>query len=187
MSTLPCPHCGAEGAADAAFCASCGKAMPASVGTRPRIVHSTDYATSRAGQIIQAEELARHARKASGALIVVGILQAVFGTFLVVMAGVIAARQDAEQDFSVGATAIVVYGIAVLFLGLGLWARRNPLPAAITGLVVFVTVHALDAVADPTALIRGIVVKVIIVLILIRAVSAGTRYQALMRSLSTTP
>ena len=78
---------------------------------------------------------------------------------------------------------ITLFGIAALFYGLYFWARRNPLPAAIVGLTLFVTLHLIDAIADPTQLARGIIMKVIIVAMLVQAIQAGVKYKRLLPQL----
>jgi hypothetical protein len=169
---VACPHCGGANQREAAFCAACGKALPVRSG--PRVVGKGALASTSAGQKVQSEELQKTLKKASGALLTVAILQAVFGTIIVLIA---------RQNTTIPVTAyVMIYGIAAAFCGLYFWARVAPLPAAIVGLVLFVTVHLLDALADPTALFRGIIVKVFIIAILVQAISAGVQYNRLKDS-----
>ena len=64
-------------------------------------------------------------------------------------------------------------GLGVLFIGLFFWARRSPLPALITALALFVGVHILAAVIDPSTLVQGVFVKVLFVAALIVAIKAS--------------
>ncbi|MCE9575590.1 MAG: zinc ribbon domain-containing protein [Deltaproteobacteria bacterium] len=64
-------------------------------------------------------------------------------------------------------------GLCVVQLGLWWWSGRAFLAAAVVSLVLFVTVFTLDAVADPTAIWKGILLKVVFAAGLTRAVSAG--------------
>jgi hypothetical protein len=131
--------------------------------------------------------LARQSKKAYGALLTVGILQAIFAVVIIALL-----KADAETpidsqldpNVSIGALAVAMFGIAAMFLGLAFWAKRNPLPAAIVGLVLYITVHLLDALADPTAIARGVLIKVIIVVVLVRAISAGAKHRALARAMA---
>ena len=75
-----------------------------------------------------------------------------------------------------------VFGIGAAFFGLFLWARRNPFPAAVVGLVLFVSVHLFEAVMDPHSLYRGLIMKAIVIVVLARAVSQTGRYRQLLRS-----
>ena len=69
----------------------------------------------------------------------------------------------------------------MVFFALYFWARKQPLPASIVGLLVYVTMHLLDAIADPTAIARGIIMKIIIIAILVNAIQAGVKYRQLQR------
>ena len=52
-------------------------------------------------------------------------------------------------------------------------AKRNPLAASITALVVYATLHIAAAALDPDSLPRGIIVKVLIVILLIQSIKAA--------------
>jgi hypothetical protein len=174
MDSIVCPHCAAANLPDARFCEACGKALPDPEATRPRIVGGSDIASTAAGQELQSAALQGQARRAAGALLAVAILQVVFGTFLLVFLG-----RGADLQPGIYAS---VFGVAVIFFCLFLWARRNPLPAAIVGLVLFLSLHLLDAVADPAAIGRGVLVKVIIIVILAKAIQAGVKHRKLERA-----
>lgn len=60
--------------------------------------------------------------------------------------------------------------LALAFFGLWAWGRTSPLPALCWALGLFVTFHLLDAVIDPMSLLRGLVVKVIVIGGLITAI-----------------
>jgi hypothetical protein len=169
-----CPHCGITVEETAAFCPSCGKAV-SSGSTGPRVVESEDLASTGAGIKLQAEGLRKQTRQAFVCLLVVALLQ--LGAAAVFYAISPALLQ----------TSVVVGIIGVIFLGLAFWARRSPFPAAITGLVILATLWALDAVADPTTLAQGLIVKVIIILVLVRAIQAGARYRRLVQETGTEP
>lgn len=183
MNTIACPHCGADNPLNAAFCTTCGKALPdQAAGAGPRIVEGDAVAGTSAGRSLQEEELRKQAKRAAGALLAVAILQWVFGAILLFAGQAASGRLGGGVELNPIVYA-VVFGIGVIFFVLFLWARRNPLPAAITGLVLFVSVHLLDAVADPSALVRGIIVKIIIVVVLARAIAAGVRHRKLRQEM----
>ncbi len=179
METIDCPHCSTANDPGSRFCESCGKALPDPRSAEPRVVSGSEIAASKTGKQVQSEALEAQARKAAGALLVVAILQVIFGTIALYTAqGAVLGDPDLEIDAIVIAT---VYGVGVLFFGLYLWARKNPLPAAIVGLVVFATLHLLDAVADPSSIGRGIIAKLIVVLILVKAIQAGIQHRRLLK------
>lgn len=89
----------------------------------------------------------------------------------------------------------VIFGIAAIFFGLYFWARVNPLPAAIVGLVIYVTLWVLDIVLTTAAManapagsrqpgagpFNGIIIRIIIIAILVRAIQAGSQHRKLLR------
>jgi len=171
-----CPHCSVENPDDAAFCGSCGKALPGFAPAGPRVVTGDENAATAAGQQLQAAELDRQRRKAFGVLLAVAIIQAAGGLIMLALA---------SQQLEVKAVAyVVVLGIAAIFLALSVWARSSPLPAFIVGLVVFCTIHLYDALQDPSAIIRGILMKIVVIVLLIKAIQAGIRHRELMRNRS---
>lgn len=74
--------------------------------------------------------------------------------------------------------------LAALFAGLAVWARFNPLPAAIVGLVLFLTIHVVSAIVDPASILQGVIVKVIVIVVLAKAIQAGVRYKQLREQMT---
>jgi hypothetical protein len=64
-------------------------------------------------------------------------------------------------------------GLAFLYLLLWLWAKQNPLGAAVTALMLFVTTNVVSMVIEPRTIAQGIIVKVFFTAVLIKAISAG--------------
>jgi hypothetical protein len=81
-----------------------------------------------------------------------------------------------------GAVPMQIYGL--LWLGvIGLFAlaalaRRRPLPAASAALGLFITIHAVDALFGRVQITNGIVFKIVIVIILLRAIRTAIRATA---------
>jgi len=176
IGPITCPHCGAPNPSTGTFCESCGKALPSSVASSPRVTSSAaGFAGTDAGRSLQAAELQKQAKKAAGALLAVAIIQAIVGTIVVF------ALPNNVPEKARNIVMVSVFGIAVVFFALYFWARKQPLPAAIVGLVLFVTMHLLDAIADPAALVRGIIMKIIIIAILVNAIQAGVKFRQLQR------
>ena len=171
---VSCPHCQAANSPSASFCVSCGKALPTLSAGGPRLV--TDIGASSAARGLISDELQKQTKKAATCLMWVAIIQTVLGGFLLLALSNAPADQLAVD---VGVLSVVLIGIAVAFWVLYFWARRSPLPAAIVGLVLFITLHVLDALADPTALARGWLVKIIVIVVLSKAISAGLKYKRL--------
>ena len=154
-----CPHCGATNPAGMQFCAACGKALPAAAPTGPRVVGTTEYAGTALGQSLQLEQLHKQAKRASGALLAVAIIMTIFATiiFFVVRsmaggggAGVGPRNAQLAEMLNMG-TAVVMMILAVVFWGLYVWSRSQPLPAAIAGLVVYGTLIAVNVITTMAA------------------------------------
>jgi hypothetical protein len=178
MTLIPnrCPGCGAANVEGSQFCRQCGVALPPSAapGQAP-----TPRQPSPLRQLL-AEELKRETRKASTALLIVAILQGVFGPLALQLAKSQAERQNPGMEYHIQPIGyVIVFGLAAGFFLLWIWSRFNPLPAAIVGLILFVSVHALDAVGDPSAILRGIIMKVVVIVLLIKGIAAGVQHRKL--------
>ena len=152
MTQVACPHCGAENSSVSAFCQTCGKAMPSAMPGGPRVVTANTLPQSSAGRTLVTGDLQRQMKKASGALLAVAILQAIFGP---VMLFIQKSQLETQYHRTIEIPALsyaIVFGIAGAFFALWFWSRINPFAAAIVGLVLFVTIHAVDAIADPATL-----------------------------------
>ncbi|MCA9621033.1 MAG: hypothetical protein KC731_18550 [Myxococcales bacterium] len=68
---------------------------------------------------------------------------------------------------------VVNFVLAAIQAGLWLWSKRSLLPAAITALVLYVSIQLLNAVLEPESIARGMLVKILFLLALGRAIQAG--------------
>ncbi len=64
--------------------------------------------------------------------------------------------------------------LAVIFVGLGLWSRRAALPALLTAATIYAAVIVISAIADPTTIAQGIIMKIIIIGALARGIQAAS-------------
>ncbi len=184
MDSTSCPHCGAAVVVGGAFCESCGKALPQAGAGGPRVIAESAFATTSAGVALQADELRKQLGRASGALVLAAVVQTIFGFVEYVILS-----QDRQIPVArMHAAVAVIFGIAVIFWGLFIWSRKSPLPAAIVGLVLYVSLWMLDMIvalkniqSHPNGLLNGIIIKVIVTAALIRAVGAGVKYRQIIR------
>jgi hypothetical protein len=79
------------------------------------------------------------------------------------------------QGESVAVAAALTVTIAVIFGGLGWWARYRALPAALAGLVFYGLVLMANLVANPGDFVKGYGGKAVVVAFLIWAVVAALR------------
>jgi hypothetical protein len=178
--TVKCPHCGAANPAGSAFCESCGKALPAAASSGPRVVSADQLPQSAGATRMVSDELVKQQKKAANAMLTVAIIQVFFGIVLYLLLknapGVKA--NPGQLNLVVG----MVMGIGVIYFGLYFWARKSPLPAAIVGLVLYVTLMVVDVISDPAAMTRGIIVKIIIIALLAQGIQAGLKHKRLLQA-----
>jgi hypothetical protein len=75
--------------------------------------------------------------------------------------------------------------VAGLMGGLWLWARRAPLPAICCAFALFVVIYVVSAVLDPSSLWKGILLKVVSIVVLYKGLRAALAARVAMRR--TTP
>jgi hypothetical protein len=61
------------------------------------------------------------------------------------------------------ASLVVMLGLAAIYFGLWFWSKKALFAALLTTLIVFLTFVALDAVVEPLSLLRGIIIKIVVV------------------------
>lgn len=138
-------------------------------------------------------------RQARGILIAIGILQLLGSIFLFFNVenearAVIEAEKrqagpgmvfdpvkvkEAEEELVRIARLIYfgVMGVSIVFIILGILVPKAPVACTVTGLVLFIALNAVAALADPVNLVRGIILKVIFLICLIKAVQAAQAYE----------
>ena len=102
--------------------------------------------------------------------------------------GVDQAKLKEVEDAAVRA-GFLINGVAVflgvLFVVFGLMIKMFPVPITVLSLVLYIGAAAVFGLMDPTTLLRGIIVKVIIVAGLFKAVQAAIAYQKEQSAAST--
>ncbi len=71
----------------------------------------------------------------------------------------------------------ILWGIAGLFAVLAVWALRAPLLASSIGLGIYMLLHVMDALVDPMALTRGIILKIVVISLLVSAIRGGFKHR----------
>lgn len=71
--------------------------------------------------------------------------------------------------------------LGVVFIFLGLNVKNFPVPMTITGLVLYIGAAAVFGMMDPTTLLQGVIIKVLIVVGLFKAVKAAIAYENEMK------
>jgi hypothetical protein len=120
----------------------------------------------------ESSEEAALGRSGANGLLAVTILELI-GTTVIFFVVSPTAPHPVEMAFA--------YGIVAIFAALYVWARSNPYPACITGLCLYIAIHLLAAVGDPTSLYKGLIVKVIVIGVLVSSIRNIQRYRATAR------
>ena len=74
-------------------------------------------------------------------------------------------------------SAIIQSVIAGIFLGLGLLATKVPYAALLSGIIMYIFVIGLSALADPSSIFHGIIIKVIVIYYLFKGITAANKYK----------
>jgi hypothetical protein len=139
-----CPKCNVPTQADERFCHGCG----------------ADIEAERYAKLVEPKM-----KSARNWILAVGIIYLASAGLLV--ASGMFPREATTQI-------LVVNGaLCAIHIGLYLWAKSAPFPAAVVALVLFVTVQVVNAVLDPRSIVSGILVKIGMLLALSAAVRAG--------------
>jgi hypothetical protein len=192
---VQCPHCAAQNPAGAAFCKSCGKALP--LAAAPRVLTGSEIPASSAGAKLLGDELTKQVRTASNTLLAIGFLQLIIGTLLVVV--VASALHVPLDNPNIIMGMVVQCAIAAVFFGLYFWARKAPLPASIVGLVVYGTLILLNIVRSANAMAQGGAggrgfggcgigwLDILIIVLLSRGISAALKHRKLLAAQAAPP
>lgn len=78
----------------------------------------------------------------------------------------------------------IYLGLSVLYIVFGAVVHKHPVPITITALVVFIAMMVIYAVIDPVNILRGIILKIIVIVGLAKAIQSALAYQ---RELDTYP
>lgn len=127
--------------------------------------------------LAESQHRAFHGQRVSsgrGWILFVAILGLVSGVALTLVGlygeGGEGAEDQGEAYLNIGIAGLM---LGIIYLGLWSWARRQPFPAALTALIIYLTLIAADVVMDPTNIGRGIIVKLFVIYGLSRAVQSG--------------
>ena len=71
--------------------------------------------------------------------------------------------------------------ILAVFVGLGLWTKRKPYTAILTGLIFFCVIQILAMIGDPTNIYKGLLVKGVVIVTLISGLKKARALQQLER------
>ncbi|GAA4111582.1 hypothetical protein GCM10022393_09400 [Aquimarina addita] len=76
------------------------------------------------------------------------------------------------QDISVLLVNVV---LAVIYLVLAYWSQKKPFAALLSALLLYLTVVAMNAIAEPVSLFQGIIFKILIISFLIKGINSASQ------------
>lgn len=152
-----CPSCHQSNVRATNFCIACGASL------------AEEVAREREADEVEGDFLLLPARRARTWLFIVAFLQLAAGAWLLAIG-----RYGLPE-------AIVEGVIALVFAGLALWCRSNPFAATVTALALFTLLHGLIAVVEPQSILRGLILKIIVIGVLVKAIAAAVRHRAFVR------
>ena len=78
---------------------------------------------------------------------------------------------------------IVAILVPAIFLGLAQWSKKKPFEALLTALILYLFFILTDAVYEPKTLVQGFILKIVIIGILVRSISAANDARTQWREL----
>jgi hypothetical protein len=155
---MQCAHCKNVVDHTDSFCEHCG--YP---------VKGTDEAKSAFqfqanSKQMQLQDTSSSIRKATNSLYVVA------GVFVVYAIVLYYVSPDTNSSLDL---LLTNFALGIIFLLLGWWSTRKPVAALISGLSLFVALQVLNMIIDPTTIIKGIILKVFVIIYLIRGLQAA--------------
>jgi predicted nucleic acid-binding Zn ribbon protein len=172
-----CPHCSKDIPVEDAYCSYCGEEI--------KVLSSEDQ---------------KKVKKAANWILALSILFIIFGTIVGFkqLSEAEKAKENLSQyedsllidkplngnRYTVGELKAIIdhevilvfltnYFLAVVMLGLYLWARKSPFPAMITALCVYLAVIVLNAIISPLTIFQGVVIKIIFITALIAGIKTS--------------
>jgi hypothetical protein len=186
MSADRCPNCQApltEREVRERWCNECGTSLPELITTTPSALPVTGDEGDRPRPYDWAErdlslgptpdqDAAR--KQASSILFLIAALQFVCGGILVFALSEEGARGPADSAFL---AILLAEWLAVMlaFVGLGWWARYQPLPPVVLGLIIYLVLWLVGAVFEPGTAGQGIILRIAVIVGLVRAIRVAAK------------
>lgn len=74
-------------------------------------------------------------------------------------------------------------GIGIVFLVLAIWSRKKPAPAFLSALIFYIAISVTFMILDSTNIYKGIILKVLIVIALVKGYKDAKEYDDLKKSI----
>lgn len=164
-----CPSCWTPITPNDAFCHRCGCSINASEKEQKR------HTLSRAYKEIDLVKARKKIRHAGDALFWIAGL-----TFL---SSLWVYNQSEDYDYKL-VQLIINLIFSAINAGLGIWAQKQPLPAILSGLSLFVLLLIANAFADPADIMNNILYKAIVIVLFINGIRSVINAEKLKKELN---
>jgi hypothetical protein len=172
MSRVRCLYCDGENdaVASAGYCEGCGKKLPpAALANKRREPMLHDRPDS-----LSPEPPGTPMQQASAWLFTAALVNLIGCGGLIVLGPLLVSREQLQADFIPD---LMLVGVAVLLAlaGLGWWARRQPIPAATIGTIVYLGLAVVEALLVPGLALPSLPVKIVTITLLTQAVRVSRK------------
>lgn len=166
LTITRCPSCGNLIAEQDQFCSKCRFPLTGSDEEQKQFLSKRSYQKS------ELKELSKKTKNAQTTLYVLA------GLFFVI--GVIYYFLNGQNDiaFVVLITNLI---LTAEFLALGGWSKSRPVASIISGLVLYVLVQILSSIDDPANIFKGIIIKVVIIVYLIKGLISAMEVERIKK------
>jgi len=180
--TIVCPKCQSEEPEGQSFCSKCGTPLTEEAASQKE--KKTTTTVDGIMKEVDQEEHKKHVKQAGIAIIVVAVLTILYAGFLWFQLSSEISKVEANPMMVVNQEVVsqarfqigLVFGLGVVFIGLFFWSKVNPFAASLTALVIYITDIIVSIGIEPSAIYKGIIIKIIIILALANGVKAGLAY-----------
>lgn len=177
--TVVCRKCRSVESAEQTYCTNCGEPLKGAMKTS-----RTRTSGSGLGSLVD-DQHRKHIRRARIAIMFVAVVTLLFAIFKWYMLEKEIAEVQASSYMVVDQAVVaqnrliigVTFAIGLIFMSLFFWAKTNPFGAALTALIIYITDLIVSVGLDPKNLARGLLVKIIIIIVLANGVKSGLAYK----------
>jgi hypothetical protein len=166
-STTNCACCEAKCNSDDSFCESCGYPVNGTIEERDQFMNNRNY------NLYELSLFQKKIRSARNTLYVLASLFVLSGIFF---------YSTSEEYANPLALLITFLVIAGIYVGLAVWTKKQPLPAIVSGLLLFVILQLVSVIEDPSYLFKGIIIKIVVVVYLVKGIRAATGARDLVKA-----
>lgn len=140
------------------FCQSCGFPLKGNEQDQENFIYNRNY------QHLSLQELDKKIKSAGTTLYVLAGFTLVYGLVMYFLSN------DPAEAISV----LIANGvISIIYLLLAVWSKKKPAAAIISALTLFALTWILNAFVDPTQIFKGVIVKVIVIVYLVKGMQSA--------------